>query len=698
MYLMRNNDNTKEETLRKSFPSLLYQSKMVDEEKPSQAILNLTNVVINETLENEQQKEIPHKKRIIMESLYALTEKYEESQINDVAICVRLFAMITNSNHYYYYDFEIDAPVIEHTQIVPDSDGTYSELFRDIIKTIEERIQEDSGKKLSVEQNNKKTSVGEDHPETPDDNLKDENPEKMTTEENERLDNQSKKITIDAPIQNSPRKETQNDQSQNLNQTLMSEQSSLPINKEPHNPESCDEKTTKSPDPTAREPVLPDLTNQPNQPKEVSNQPSPIHHDNNTTNTATSNPTQNDSSSPQLSPPTENTNGTSPNNQSPVNHQTTLNIQNSPVELETYIDEPSIRYVNKFVRSDDLQEVKKTDNIIKGLIEFIDEVKVNNDLKTPARRQAIHDKIAEICSSILENNKISRESKKIIKAFQHQTKTEQGLYYIKRIKRFRCRHFSYTRKELLEDNYEPIYLDIVEACQRLILLPWKGAGRNDVCPMKFRTKVKLINPMEGQQLCFGYSTANVLDYIGYPDAATIVRSMAWLWSCLSYDQVINRLEAILQAYIPHISQPTVYGSPLTKKTKRKREISVTNVITSRDRFPWLVIPTFPDGTSCHILWMIDDIIIDTSCDKAIKRILPAFDWLCEGLSSSVTLETRHYNFPASPELRKGHPPYRQFSLVHFDPLSYKNTQARIVHSDKYNTPIPYKKNRRTKKK
>ena len=299
---------------------------------------------------------------------------------------------------------------------------------------------------------------------------------------------------------------------------------------------------------------------------------------------------------------------------------------NTTYPIDTYIDEPSIKFVYKFSKVDDIQEVKNADNSIKSLINFIHSVKINNALDTDKRRRAIHRKIAEVCSSILDNNRICRESKNVITAIQNQTSTVQGLYYVKSIKKFRCRHNQYTREALLKKNYEPVYLDIVEACQRLQLLNWKGACRNDVCPMKFRTKVKLINPMEGQQLCFGYSTANVLDYIGYPEAASIVRNMSWLWSCISYDQVIERLEAILKVYIPHICQPTVYGSILTKKKKRKQEITLGELINSRDNFPWLVIPTFPDGTSSHVLWMIDDLIVDTLCNKALKRTLPVFDW------------------------------------------------------------------------
>ena len=77
---------------------------------------------------------------------------------------------------------------------------------------------------------------------------------------------------------------------------------------------------------------------------------------------------------------------------------------------------------------------------------------------------------------------------------------------------------------LLVDRQRSNRLHWVWGKEQLLLLPGKGTDREDVCHMKLRTRVKLINPMEGQMLCFGYSTANILDYLGYIEAVSLVKN------------------------------------------------------------------------------------------------------------------------------------------------------------------------------
>ena len=57
------------ETLKADFASSLYQSKMMDNEKPSQVIMNITKLVIKEVLKNSQSKDITSIRAQIMESL-----------------------------------------------------------------------------------------------------------------------------------------------------------------------------------------------------------------------------------------------------------------------------------------------------------------------------------------------------------------------------------------------------------------------------------------------------------------------------------------------------------------------------------------------------------------------------------------------------------------------------------------------------
>ena len=146
--------------------------------------------------------------------------------------------------------------------------------------------------------------------------------------------------------------------------------------------------------------------------------------------------------------------------------------------------------------------------------------------------------------------------------------------------------------------------------------------------MIHRTHVRILNPMIGQTLCFGFTAANVLTFLGYLDAAAVMQEKAWKLSGVSRTRAIAQLELLLEVFAPHISQPEIYGTINLHRPWQKCQISLHDIVTRRDRFPWLIIPTTSSGICSHTFWEIDDLFFDTSMNNALKRTLEATDWIC----------------------------------------------------------------------
>ena len=203
--------------------------------------------------------------------------------------------------------------------------------------------------------------------------------------------------------------------------------------------------------------------------------------------------------------------------------------------------------------------------------------------------------------------------------------------------------------------------------------------------MIHRTRVRILNPMIGQTLCFGFTAANVMAYLGYKEVATIMREKAWRWSGISWPRATAQLELLLEAFAPFISQPIIYGSINLHRPQQKHQISLHEISTRHDRFPWLIIPTTASGICSHTFWAVDDLFFDTSTNNALKRTPEVADWICG--HEQVTLHARHYCLPSrNKRNRDNHPPYRDHSLKHFDHTSLVNFHDPIKINEKRDRP------------
>ena len=109
-----------------------------------------------------------------------------------------------------------------------------------------------------------------------------------------------------------------------------------------------------------------------------------------------------------------------------------------------------------------------------------------------------------------------------------------------------------------------------------------GAPHDYAAPRRMRTRIRITKPETGQNVCFGYTAANIFNYIAkykckpgsgsnYEQLAKMCREQAWIWSRLPLFQVLHDFDKIIEIFAPYISHPTSYGKPPWEEEKEERK-------------------------------------------------------------------------------------------------------------------------------
>ena len=152
----------------------------------------------------------------------------------------------------------------------------------------------------------------------------------------------------------------------------------------------------------------------------------------------------------------------------------------------------------------------------------------------------------------------------------------------------------------------------------------------------------------------GFSVSNALKYMGYEEAASEARELAWVWRIVPMVKVIECVSQLLERYAPHMAQSIIYNA--ARHGKRKTELTWQEFCAARDAFLWLVFPVDTDGTCCHSFTAVDDLIFDTSTNKALKRTMETVKFICGG--KELEFVARHFCVQSSNvSARQGHKMY-----------------------------------------
>jgi hypothetical protein len=135
--------------------------------------------------------------------------------------------------------------------------------------------------------------------------------------------------------------------------------------------------------------------------------------------------------------------------------------------------------------------------------------------------------------------------------------------------------------------------------------------------------------------CLINGVASCLHYCGEEKAAVKLHHQALQFENLPRDLAIKKLKVAMLQCVPCIGDCTIFNVRNAKKRTIKN-LSIEDLITTRTRFPTIIIPLGNDGSYNHAVVVIDDIIFYSTQEFALKLCRESLDWICgdKGIAST----------------------------------------------------------------
>ena len=72
-------------------------------------------------------------------------------------------------------------------------------------------------------------------------------------------------------------------------------------------------------------------------------------------------------------------------------------------------------------------------------------------------------------------------------------------------------------------------------------------------------------------------------------------------------------------------------------------ISMQDLVASRDKFMWVLYPLNSEGLENHTVTLVDDLVFDSTINKALKRDMTTIKRIFR--DDELKVRARHYTYP-----------------------------------------------------
>jgi hypothetical protein len=123
-------------------------------------------------------------------------------------------------------------------------------------------------------------------------------------------------------------------------------------------------------------------------------------------------------------------------------------------------------------------------------------------------------------------------------------------------------------------------------------------------------------------------------------------------SSIDFEYGISRIREHMEAFVPVIGQPTVYGRKTKRHNKFQREFTWDILFTDITPYPTLVVPELPTGEKTHAFCVVDDLIFDSISQHALRLNMDSVKLIFNDMEPSIYMALR-FNSKYSPPKGKG---------------------------------------------
>jgi len=185
-----------------------------------------------------------------------------------------------------------------------------------------------------------------------------------------------------------------------------------------------------------------------------------------------------------------------------------------------------------------------------------------------------------------------------------------------------------TKKECLEWFQESFLWFCEDNPNRYMPIPAGDAhiGRDDA-PSVLKSNVPIAFPQGNWDHCLVNSVCSALHYCELYDEAAKISQVAATIAAEDQKKALNLFCDEMKRSAPMVGRCQKFNMG-TAARKTKTEMSLEDLLSNLCAYPTLVIPRGNDGCVNHACCVVDDLVFDSTTDKALKLCRETFDWMC----------------------------------------------------------------------
>jgi len=171
-----------------------------------------------------------------------------------------------------------------------------------------------------------------------------------------------------------------------------------------------------------------------------------------------------------------------------------------------------------------------------------------------------------------------------------------------------------------------------------------GASRDDVAPSHLLTSVDLKYVQHENDFCLIYSLCAGLHYMGFEKEAEVLSEEAPKALHQPFEVGIQIVSTFMRNHLPKFGCHHGFGK-VKKRRKGNAAISIHDLCTNKYPYPTVVIPSGKDGSVNHAFCIVDDLVFDSTQERALKLSEETIHWSCGNKGAAGIYAALRFNQP-----------------------------------------------------
>ena len=153
-----------------------------------------------------------------------------------------------------------------------------------------------------------------------------------------------------------------------------------------------------------------------------------------------------------------------------------------------------------------------------------------------------------------------------------------------------------------------------------------GSVNTKRAPNRITTDITVNYQQKMESYCVLYGLSSALIHCGYGKEGRRLSSQAAITSKLLRDGQIKALHEQIALILPVIGKSIAFN--VRVNTNKTRVLTIEELTTKLTCFPTVVILFGNDGSVCHSVTVVDDLIFDSTQKTALKLSVESLNWIC----------------------------------------------------------------------